>query len=194
MATILRTRATLTGPAGLPGLSTFYWLDPSPSDSNATAALAGVRAYFEAVKSLLATGVTVLYQQEVDVLNDATGGLVAQQTATAQTSTIATGTDEAPPATQLGLTLLTGTVVDGRILKGRTFLGPVAPACFTAAGVPTGTAKTALNAGGAAMLAVSAVDLCVWSRPKGGSGGIAVACSGVSAATQAWVLRSRRDG
>ena len=193
MAPLLRTRARITGTTGLPGLSTFYWIPTTAGSTEATAALAGVRSYFEAVKGLLAPAVTITYDQAVDVINDATGVLENQLTATAQSATTSTGTASAPPANQLGLTLNTGQVVAGRVLRGRTFLGPVDTGAFTAGGVPTGTAKTTLGTGGAALLAVGPPDLAVWHRPKNGSGGLALGVVGVAAATEVWVLRSRRD-
>ena len=193
MATILRTRAVVSGESGLPGLTTFYWLDPSPTPTTATAALGGVRAYFEAAKAYLSNGATVTYDQTVAVLNDATGGLTALETATAQTPTTSTGSSDAPPANQLGLILNTTSIVNGRPLRGRSFFGPLTPDAFGSGGLIGSGARTALLAAGAALLAVSAVDLAVWHRPKTGSGGQAIACSGVAAADKIWVLRSRRD-
>lgn len=193
MASILRTRAVISGETGLPGLSTFYWLDASPTPTTATAALAGVRAYFEAVKAYLSNGVTVNYDTAVAVLADGTGALQALETATAQTATTSSGSSDMPPANQLGLLLNTATVVNGRILRGRSFLGPLTPDAAGSSGTIGSGARTALLAGGAALLAVSAVDLAVWHRPQNGSGGIAVACTGVGASEKVWVLRSRRD-
>jgi len=193
MATILRTRAVIAGESGLPGLTTFYWLDPSPTAGNATAALAGVRAYFEAAKAYLSNGATVSYDTAVDVLNDGTGGLVSRLTATSQTQTTSTGSSDAPPANQLGVKLNTSTVVNGRVLPGRSFFGPCTPDAFGSGGQIGSGARTALLAAGAALLAVSAVDLAVWHRPVNGAGGIAVACTGIGVADKVWVLRSRRD-
>lgn len=193
MASILRTRAVIAGESGLPGLSTFYWLAASPTNTEATAALAGVRAYFEAVKAYLSAGCTVSYDTAVAVLEDTTGGLVTLLTATAQTLTTSTGALDAPPANQLGLVLNTSTVVNGRVLRGRSFLGPLTTDAFASSGQIGSGARTALLAGGAALLAVSAADLAVWHRPTNGSGGLALACTGVGASDKVWVLRSRRD-
>ena len=193
MATILRTRATINGLSGLPGLTTFYWLDPSPTNTTATAALAGVRAYFEAAKAYLGSGVVVTYQQAVDVLNDGTGTLQSRLTATAQTNTTSTGSNDAPPANQLGVQLQTSTVVNGRVLDGHSFFGPLTSDAYDGTGKTGSGATTALLAAGAALLAVSAVDLAVWHRPVNAAGGIAVACTGIGVSPKVWVLRSRRD-
>ena len=193
MATIYRTRAAITGVNGLPGLSTFYWRSGTPSNSEATTVLSAVRSYFESAKGLLASGVIVTYDQSVDLLNDVSGELQAQYTSTAQSATVSTGSSEAPPANQLGLTLQTGVVVNGRVLRGRTFLGPVTADVFTAGGIPSGAAKTTLATAGALLTAVTTTFLVVWHRPTNGSGGISLQCTDVTPATKAWVLRSRRD-
>jgi len=195
---IARVRAVVGGVSGLPGLSTFYFhiAGTSVTAAEANDVTGRVRLCWDAFKALLAAGTTVLVQQGVDVLDSASGALLAKGSATAAPAVVtSTGVGELPPATAMGLRLFTAVVIGGRALQGRAFLSPLSTNAATA-GVPSSTAITAANAAGAALLTGATGSTCVvWHRPSiAHTGGLAADVSSVGAdSAKLWVLRSRRD-
>ena len=154
MGELYRVRATMTGWTGSPGLYTAYF-DASAgiSPSNAATVAGRVRGAWDVYKSVLATVQTVQVQSTVDVLDDESGALVGSVTVAPPALVIGTAaTAFVGPAQVMGpLILDTGFIVDGRRLRGRQNLGPVA-ATQTNFDVPPTGLKTAINAFGVALI------------------------------------------
>jgi hypothetical protein len=132
----------------------------------------------------------------VDTLDDLTGSLQGQLSATAVAVVTGTsGTASAPRAAMALARLRSGTVFGGRLLKGRWYLGPVKASAVGTAGGLDAASITAINGAGVSMLApgATASALAIWHRPVSGSGGQAVPCTSISAWEEIAVLRSRRD-
>lgn len=197
MATLARVRAVLAGASGLPGLYSAYFniAGTTPTLAEANDVCGRVRAMWNGVATLLAPGMTVTVDPVVISLDAATGALLGSTAATPVSVVTGTGAAEAPAATMLGLQLITGVVVGGRFVRGRSFIGPVAVAT-NSAGVPTAGSRTSLASAGLSLLTgATGSTLVVWSRPDPIThvGGGASNVSSVAADSKFWVLRSRRD-
>ena len=87
---------------------------------------------------------------------------------------------------------ITGVVFNGRRVRGRTFLVPLAKSRFEGPGMLTSGCVSVLQAAASAL--VSATDLRIWSRPSGAPGalgGSALVSAAVVPDQVSW-LRSRR--
>jgi hypothetical protein len=95
----------------------------------------------------------------------------------------------------MGLQLLTGVVVGTRLLRGRSYIGPMA-VVTNLNGVPTAASKTSLTtAGGSLLTGATASAPVVWHRPDPvtHTGGIIQTVTGVAVDSKYWIMRSRRD-
>lgn len=195
--TISRVRATISGVSGLPGLYTAYFSGSAGVTTVAEAndVCARVRALWNQVKGDLAASVTVLVSPLVDSLDTITGALTGRTTASSVPTVVtSSGTGELPPFTMGGLRLLTAGVVNGRLLQGRSFIGPLATAS-SSSGVPSAGFVTDMNAAGLLLVSgATALINVVWHRPSPShTGGLSSLVTSYSADSKLWVLRSRRD-
>lgn len=85
----------------------------------------------------------------------------------------------------------TGTINRGRVVRGRTFIVPIAKNYFEDDGTLTGEAVTFLIAAGNQLIATN-VGFSVWSRPRLGAGGLLAPVLSVRVNDRAAVLTSRR--
>lgn len=158
MTTIDRIRVPWSGGRGGPGVSTFYAL------SGATA-LAPLRAFFEANKQLIPTGIQCTFVAGGDTLVAETGVLSGTWTGTGEPSVITTGNSLTySAAAGFAINWRTNAVLFGHRVVGRTFIVPAVRDAFDDGsinpGVQTGTAATA-----ATMLAAVPGNFVVWVRP-----------------------------
>lgn len=177
MTLLYRVRATITGPFGSPGLSTTYHRCPAPPTlAAAQAASDRVRGSWDVVKTILSNTCTIQMQAPVDVIDDADGSLDQSFATTPLGNVVGTvNLSIGPPQVMVGLVLNTNTVVDGRRLRGRLYIGPVASSS-TASIAPAGGTVTAVQAMGVALATVSppaaTAPLMVWHRPLRNSSGV----------------------
>jgi hypothetical protein len=195
--TVSRVRAQIAGVSGLPGLYTAYFSGSAGVTSIAEAndVCARVRVLWNQVKGDLAAGVTVLVSPVVDTLDTATGALLGRTAASSVPAVVtSTGTGELPPFTMGGLKLLTAGVVNGRLLQGRSFIGPLATASSNS-GVPSAGFSSDMTTGATGLVSgATALINVVWHRPSATHVGGAVSLvTSYAADSKLWVLRSRRD-
>lgn len=196
MATFLRTRAVFSAPAsGGDALLTYYWDSAGGTPTQVmTEAVARVRAFWESFKAKVPNTATITYDGLGDEVEETTGEIVGQFTATplAVTNGLA-GTDILPYQTQGLLRLSTGTYIGGRRVQGRQFL-PVPLEADSSGGVPVGAYVTAVQTAAALLgtTVVTPIAQRVWHRPGPGGPGLSVVVTGRSCSTQWAVLRSRR--
>lgn len=194
---IMRIRFQITGLGGLPGVHTTYWNGASstPTVADATDCAGRVRAFWDGIKGLLAAGVTITCNVPADVLDVPTAALLTQLSVGAPANVVSTGSAELPKATMLLLRYNTGLVINRRLLRGRSFIGPLATNT-NANGSPTTTALNTLVTSAALLnTGATASSLVVWHRPTDlapSSGQVAGVISYASN-TEFSVLRSRRD-
>lgn len=186
MTDIIRMRLAWSGPGGS-ALSTFYFTETGGTSGDDAAA--AVEAFVEDIKGVVANDWTASLTGVQAVIDDATGTLVGTVGIGGGFTTGGDNSNEKSPLATQGLIQWgTGTVVSGRILRGRTFIPGVTDA-VNDEGKPTSGYITDINAAAAALIADSSSVLRVWSREHGTS---AVVTAG-SCWNQFAVLRSRRD-
>lgn len=201
---MLRITALWSGFNGAPGYSNFFFNTDGGfwdggiigDDLQATAdgASERVSAAFNAMREYLPSGVEVRVHPEAEVIDSNTGE--------------ARGIIEVPEGYALGnggsggWSAASGAVVNwrtndyraGRRIRGRTFLVPLAGKAYEADGTLAGLARTAIQEFGTTMIGgTGTADFGVWSRPRGGSGGVWATVVASTVPDMAAVLRSRRD-
>lgn len=194
---IMRIRTTITGSQGLPGLSTVYATGTlaTPTGADASDMVARVRAFWEAIKALQPVGTIVLVSGQVDILDPINGALVAGLSVTAPATVIATGSESLPPATSVLLTHNTGVILNGRRLRGRTFISPVADSVNVDGLTASASRATIIAAANTTLTGATASFPVVWHRPvaPGPTGGSVAAALSFAVGSNFAVLTSRRD-
>jgi hypothetical protein len=139
------------------GVSVFY----SEFGSDPTVALAlfinTIRIYFPPV-------VTWTIPSSGDVVDVTTGQITGAWTGGTAASNTGTGAAPYVAGTGAFVRWATGSIVNGRRVKGRTFLCPLITTAFDAAGTLADTTVTAMNAAVATLVSTS--DLVIWHRPS----------------------------
>ena len=193
---LLRVRTESNGWSGGPGLSTFYF-NPgivTPDAAMMTGVTGRVRSYFDAWKAFAPTTVSFQVNPVVDILDYVTGTLTGQVSAGSAPSVVnGTGGSNAGPAFVCAVARLTsGSFINGKKVRGRSYAGPLA-APFTDSVAPEGGLLAAIQ-NGLVLLNTSGggPDLVIWHRPVNGAGGAAVGVVNTSASPIFGILRSRR--
>lgn len=196
MATFLRQRTSIQVGSIDPALMTTYWDSTGAAIGLlATEAVARVRAFLNGLAADMPPGTTPTYNLLLDEIEETTGQIVNQVTATAPAAITFTGSsDLLPPQTQGLVRLQTASFIAGRRLQGRIFIPLQKETNNDTDGKPTAAYLVRLN-NAAALLGttvVTAMNQRVWSRPQPGRAGLSAPVVARSAATQWAVLKSRR--
>lgn len=198
MAVINRVRVVLSGFQGGPGMSTFYCLDPATF-------LPSLRAFYQAIADDFPAVVTITFPTGGDIV-DSTSGVLTGSWATAAPAPVV-GTYTGAYAAPVGAVVnwLTGSIINGHRVVGRTFLVPMAAGVFENNGTLNPSAASGLVAASTAFVTAAASNFVIWSRPR--AAGVPLPVKPVQAARAgghvpvtghlvpdlAAVLRSRRD-
>jgi hypothetical protein len=86
----------------------------------------------------------------------------------------------------------TSGIVNGRRVKGRTFLVPLINTTYGSGVIGAGTVS-AIQSAADTFVASAGADMRIWHRPTAGAGGIAYPITAAVVPNLATVLRSRRD-
>nr|CRY96522.1 hypothetical protein [uncultured prokaryote] len=192
--TILRVTAEWSGFEGGPGYTVFHFGGGGGVISDAAQVANRVRDGFDTLKSVLPNNLVIRVRPEVEEIDESTGMLTGYQgvEGLVQVSGASGGTYAAPVGAVVNWN--TNDVRDGRRIRGRTFLVPLASGAFFTNGTVSSTTRTTLTAFADALTGTDFdSELVVWSRPKNGSGGVAASVTGYRVSPKAAVLRSRRD-
>lgn len=192
MVTLIRT--ILSGNAAVGGgVQTFAFSDPV-DDLAAAALVNAVDTFWSAVAANLTFDITL--SVEANPSRYAASNGVLQEVFTAAAPGPVTGsvsTDPVARSTQYLIRWATADIVDGRVIKGRTYV----PACPASQIRDDGTVEPALiaiiDALGEDLITDSGGLLSVWHRPIAGAGGSEHLVTGVSGWNEWAVLRGRRD-
>lgn len=198
MTTLNRFRVTWQGGNGLPGLSTFYSLTVGPSpDINSN-----LKTFFEAIKSLIPSAVTIVYPTVADQIDDTTGTLVGATTVAAQTNTTCTGGTSYEAPTGMYVRWSTGGIVAGHRVLGRTYIVPSVIGATTN-GQPAAANITTLQNAATALVAATSGSFSIFSPPikptdpdvppRVPRAGSSWQVQGAAVPNKFAVLRSRRD-
>lgn len=175
----------MDGWPGAPGFMTFYVND-------GTTGQPAVLDFINAVKSSFDSHITFTVPGEGDIIDDASGVIQGTWTVGSPTTVSGTGNQQFAAPAGACITWSTGTIVNGRRLRGRTFLVPLIVACYDADGTIGGATLTALRNAASALWV--AADLKVWHRPTapGALDGSSAAVSGSTVSDRVSILSSRR--
>jgi hypothetical protein len=168
-----------------PGVSTFYLDD---TDTAVTA----FTTFFTSIKSMFPPGITWTIPSEVDTMNATTGVLTGADTLTGGGTVTSSGTDTRFAA-GVGARVVwnTTSVVNGRRVRGSTFLVPLENYCYASDGTLDATNMSTLQSAATA-LAGSGIPL-IWHRPTGGlANGSTHAVTSGTVPDKVSTLRTRR--
>lgn len=146
------------------------------------------------IGAMLPTGVTISFNSGVDSIDEATGELVTTTPVTKPADVV--GSDSSRYAAVAGgcVTWLTGGVIDGNRVRGRTFLVPCGGGALQSDGTLDSTFVGFVNTAAAALIS-AAPEFTIWHRPEsvaaGGGSGHPVLAFRVADKTA--YLTSRRD-
>jgi hypothetical protein len=163
----------------------------TPSEQTAAQGFADdLRAGFNSLVTLLPDDVLISFESEARELNTTTGQLIAVHSITAPASVAGTntGTYSAPSGARVDL--ITGGIVAGRRLRGRTYVVPLIGTAYTNTGLISSTAQSTLET--AFEMFRDETDLYslgVWSRTHG----VIADVTSVNVPNEAAILRSRRE-
>lgn len=196
MPNINRVRVAWTNFPGAPGLSTFY-LDAGTTDVTA------IRTFFTSVLTYMPNGLTIQVPNSGDIVDSGTDKIVGTWTGTGGgTNSSAAVAGAYSGSSGAMVRWLTGAVVDGHRLVGRTYLVPLAGSRYANDGSLDGTAQAAILTAANAMIASLGTGLIVYHKPRNadddadppdlGSPGVTSAVVAALVPDLAVVLRSRR--
>jgi len=192
---IMRYKLTWALPSGGPGVTTLFAFPDTTEQVFADGARAFMSDALQVATAhdALPTGCSIQGDSIVDNIEVTDGTLASAVPVTAPVviNGNATGSYSAPSGAVI--TWLTGLVHQGRRVRGRTFLVPIANQQLDTNGTLGSAFLTNLRNAGAAYIA-SAVNPCVWARPdQGTTNGAAFSIAAASVADKVAVLTSRRD-
>jgi len=155
--------------------------------------VAAVKSAFDNFKGALPLGVTVTIPSTGDSIDDATGTLEGVWSGSGGGAITGTGTAVSAAGVGACITWLTGGIVNGRKLRGRTFLVPLHNSTYDSDGTLAAGTVTAVNAFAAALLASGGFG--IWHRPTtvGGSDGTSSSVLAYRVRDKVAYLSSRRD-
>ena len=181
---MLRTTTVMTGIAGSPYYSSFHF--EGTLQAEADAAAAATRTFWDGVSSSISSLVTINVQDEVEVVDVASGQTTqVYQSPTTPVSGVP-NTEIMPTYSQGLVRWLTGIYVGGRQLRGRTFIPGVVEA-VSSGGVPAASYIADTLAAANALLGTS--DFGIYSPTHG-----QFVLGATASVWDQWaVLRSRRD-
>lgn len=185
---MMRVRVRWTGTTVVGGgLSTHYFTG-TEDQTAANNAVAAVAAFWGAIDNQLGNSTSWSTDPIVSVL-DNSGNQTGQFTVSSSSGSGSLSALYAPVATQGLVQWRTGSFINGRELRGRTFIPGIVAANVNGSGSPLNTFVTAVNTAAAALVGDPNSQLALWSKRFS-------AVSTISAGsmwTQYAVLRSRRD-
>lgn len=195
-------KADWTGFVGAPGVSSFSITNSadqnsSPTSSAVTAAAAALRVFYDSIKAYLPSTVTISWSGTCGYVNNTDGQLVSTIPYTPPAVVVGTSVSSYAAPAGISVAWRTGQIVNGRLLRGRTFLVPIGQSGLQADGTAASAALTAIGAAATALITSSAAAsdwrLSVWHRPVGGTGGVSSVVLTATVKDEIAVLRSRRN-
>jgi hypothetical protein len=183
-------RALWSVPGGGQGYSVFHAQEAADT-GHAQSMADNIRQFFFSMAGLIPDDVIITFDSEVLVLDD-TGTLLNVQSVSAPTAVSGSGGTNFGRALGARVDWLTGAIVAGRRLRGRTYIVPLEAFCFGNDGLLTPIVIENLNDSGQALVDSmdgDGIQLQVWSRTHAFSSSV----SGVTAPAKGAVLTSRRD-
>lgn len=182
---MLRVQVVTEFPNGGPGYNNFYL---EGAEAEAAAAHAAVATLFDGLKSVLTSQATYHVLPEIEQVDPVTGNITAVYSATEVVAAGTWGSNTSPSGTCLVLRWRTGVFVNGRELRGRSFISGLGTIAEGSALVPSGVITDVQNAQ-AAYLGAAPLSASVYSPTHGQEAEIVTA----TCWNRFGLMRSRRD-
>jgi hypothetical protein len=136
--------------------------------STAQVAADAVRTFFRScyntTGAFLPLGVTIAFPTGVDVLDPVTGVLITTIPVTNAGNTVGADSGKYSAPSGACVSWRTAGVVNGRVVKGRTFLVPIGLSAMDTDGTPLNSWLTTVSTAAAALIADPA-EFVIWHRP-----------------------------
>ena len=189
MADMMRFHCAWQNWPGAPGVSTFY----AESGADISTITDALRAFWQSFVTYLPTGLTIQVPSTGDIISDTTGAITGAWSDGTPVAVV-TGTAAGVYAGNAGAVVhwLTGAVINGRRLRGRTFLVPLIGSAYDANGSLSATTITAITNAATTLVAAIGTNLLVWHRPVPPMNGSSADIVGFRIPDLAVSLRSRR--
>lgn len=202
MPTVCEVDAIISGDVGGRGISRFRFVNAAgsvPSASDCNTAGAAVRQLYFAMASYIPSDITVAVQGLVNCYDEVSGLVVGPVSMTTVPGAVA-GSGAGNYAAGMGMRInwKTNVISGRRLIKGATFMIPLASSAFQANGAPATAASNSLQAAATAYIAALngvTVQAVVWHRPPKGThaGGATGPLQAATISGMASGLRSRRS-
>lgn len=164
MADMMRFNCAWQNWPGSPGVSTFY-AEAGADVSTVTDAL---RAFFNSLATLIPLSLTIQVPSNGDIISDANGAITgAWSDGTPVTVVTCSGAGAYAGNAGAVVHWLTTGVVNGRRVRGRTFLVPLIGSAYESNGSIATAALATINGAAATLVAAIGTNMLIWHRPKG---------------------------
>lgn len=190
MALLIRHTVVWSGSPGLPGYTQFHQEVTGSISVQAQAAQNAIYTFFAGLAGLIPADITIVVDPVYQVADVVTGEVTTEDSVTTPLAGI-TGGYVSNWSAQVGVMVewLTAAFIDGRRLRGRTYLVPLGNTSDDDGTLPGGTLSTIRSE--AATLLAAGTGLVVWHRPVAGAGGQIAPISSAVVRDHAAILRSR---
>ena len=183
--TMNRVRVLWQNWPGAPGYTNHYV-------GSAVLAQTALRTFYDAVKALVPTGLTMQVPSSGDQVNEATGAITGVWTGAAQAVVTGTSVSVYAGASGACVNWRTAQIIDGRRPMGRTFLVPLGSGAFETNGTLSATTLATIGAAATQLITDLSGELKVWHRPNSKGPGSNVTVLTAQVPDLAAVMRSRR--
>lgn len=191
---MLRVTARWAGFPGAPGYSNFFFAGGGGLISDAQQVADRVRSAFQEIYTYMANDTSVAIDPEVAIVDSDSGELTGYETIDPGSPVSASGGGNFAGPVGAVVNWTTNDVRFSRRIRGRTFLVPLSNSVFDDDGTLNTNARSSVQDFADTMVGGDFdSEFGVWSRPRGGSGGVFATATGYSVPDMAAVLRSRRD-
>lgn len=182
---------TWTGFPGAPGYSVFYAIHGT------TGHLDLLANWIATFKNLVPANVHWAFPADGRVIDASNGDQVNVWSGTPPAGQQGTETGKYSAPTGVVTNWHTSTVHNGRLVRGRTFIVPVAGLCFDTDGSLLATYRTTFESAASTLVSASDEALCIWAKPNSAKpgfpdNGASAPITSSSVPDMAAVLRSRR--
>lgn len=188
MASLFKITALWSNWPGAPGYTNFYALTGGPIVTLTD----GIRAFFDAIKGIVPTGITITVQPSGDQINDVSGAITGAWSVDPGPAPVV-GASGGTYAGNAGgvVSWRTNGVVGNRRVRGRSFIVPLASTVYDTNGL-TSSAIATLQGAATALLTTADGNLAVWSRPTALRAGSSHPITAATVPDLSASLRSRR--
>ena len=185
---ISRIRTVWSNFSGAPGYTNLFC-----DVASEASVVPAVRSFFNALIGILPSGVTIQVPGSGDTIDESTGLITGAWSTTTPASVVGTSGGVNTGASGAVVHWLTSSVVNGRRVRGRSFICPLASTAFDTAGTLTSAAITTLQTAADGLVTASAGELVVFHRPTDFAQGSEHVVTSTRVPDLAAVLRSRRQ-